>query len=397
MAVSVQPRGPNAHQLRVTHKLLPRPFFHTFRGAGSESQARAYGQQLHALLVRGIVPQELLASTPARGADPLLVEVIRGYTQAAPITDSDDALLDHMMEELAGVRAGQMTFAWADGYVRRLKKRKLAPSTIRKRVGVLGRILDWHLHRTTPAGTVPLANALRLLPTGYSTYSRAEVAELGLQVDQVPRDRARDRRLAPGELERIEAALSGAKREWRERALAIDPEFSMLFWLILDTGLRLREAYTLRADQFDLQRAFINVEGTKGHRGAAKPRTVPLRPDLVAQLRRYLHGRVGRVFGFWDGTPAGLKPCTARLSARFAVLFDYAQVPDFTEHDLRHEATCRWVAIRAPAGGWMFSELEICKIMGWSSADMMLVYASLRAEDLSARLLPASATQKITG
>lgn len=381
MAVSVQARG-KRHQLRVTHRLLPKPFFFTFDG---EAEARAYGEQLRALLVRGIVPAELLATAP-KAHDPLLVEVIRAYTKAAPITDSDDALLGSMLPELVGVRVGGMTFAWADGYVRRLKKRKLAPSTIRKRVGVLGRVVDWHLHSTTPPGQVPLANALRLLPTGYSAYSRAEAAELKLELADVPRDMQRDRRLTREEQARIEAALAGEKREDRERALEADPALAMMFDLILNTGLRLREAYRLRTDQIDLQRGFISVEGSKGHRGAVKPRTVPLRPELVKTLRRYLHGRVGLVFPFWSGKPEELKKVTTRLSSRFTTLFAYANVPDFTEHDLRHEATCRWLELRTKAGGWTFSEVEACRIMGWTDTKMMLRYASLRGEDLAARL-----------
>jgi integrase len=382
MAVSVQARGAR-FQLRVTHKLLPRPFFHTF---DTEPEARSYGQQLAALLARGIVPAELLAAQTSAAPDPLLVQLVRDYTKGAPITDSDEAQLGHMLAELVGVRASGVTFAWCDAYVRRLKARKLAPSTIRKRVGALARVIDWHLLVSTPPGQVPLANALRLLPTGYSSYSRAEVAELRLKPEEIPRDIKRDRRLAPEELQRIEAALAGEKREDRERALAADPALAMLFRLILDTGLRLREAYRLRTDQIDLQRGLLFVEGTKGHRGAEKPRTVPLRPSLVALLRRYLHGRVGLIFPFWDGTPGDLKKATARLSARFAVLFAYAKVPDFTEHDLRHEATCRWVLLRDQAGRWVFSDVEICRIMGWASLDMMLTYASLRGEDLAARL-----------
>jgi integrase len=74
------------------------------------------------------------------------------------------------------------------------------------------------------------------------------------------------------------------------------------------------------------------------------------------------------------------------LSQRFATLFDYAGVPDCTEHDLRHEATCRWVTLRDASGHWVFSETEVCKILGWSDTRMMLRYASLRGEDLSARL-----------
>lgn len=382
VSVSVQARGAR-FQLRVKHRLLPRPYFETFDSA---AEARTRGETFEALLHRGVVPAELLASVP-KGDDPLLVEIVRGYCKSAPITDSDNALLGSMLDEIAGVRMAGITFAWADGYVRKLKRRHLAPSTIRKRVGVLGRVVDWHLRMSTLAGQVPLANALRLLPPGYSVYSRLEAAELEAQQKPVPRDMERDRRLAPDEEARVRAALAGQKRDDRERALAIAPELTMLFDLVLDTGLRLREAYTLRTDQVDLQRGVLAVEGTKGHRGVIKPRQVPLKPALATRLKDYLRGRVGRIFSFWDGTPGDLKKATARLSARFAVLFDYARVADFTEHDLRHEATCRWVELRSRDGrGWAFSDIEVCRIMGWRDPKMMLRYASLRGEDLAARL-----------
>lgn len=93
------------------------------------------------------------------------------------------------------------------------------------------------------------------------------------------------------------------------------------------------------------------------------------------------------MFGFWDGTLEDKKKAQLRLTSRFKNLFSYADVPECTEHDLRHEAACRWFMLRNPADtGWLFSELEICKMMGWSDTRMALRYLSLRGEDLSARL-----------
>lgn len=387
MSVSVQARG-GRFQLRVVHRLLPRPFFHTFP---TEPEARTYGDQMQALLDAGVVPAELLAQAP-KGDDPLLVEVIRSYVKSQPVTVSDDQLLGVMLSELVGVRVSGVTYAWADAYVRQLKRKRndggkpLAPGTIRKRVGVLARVLDWRIRMTTPAGEVPLANAMRLLPDGYSAYSRSEAAALQAADQPVPQDVTRDRRLGPGDEERILAALAGAKREDREWSLDVDPAFAMLFVLIVHTGMRLREAYRLRADQVDLKRLVINVEGSKGVRGMIKPRQVPIKPVLEPLLRDYLRGRIGRLFPFWDGTEQELKRTTSRLSARFTALFRYAKVPDFSEHDLRHEATCRWVELRSPRGGWAFGDIEICRIMGWTDTRMMLRYASLRGEDLAARM-----------
>ncbi len=390
MAVNVQQRGAR-FQLRVTDKLLPKPFFFTF---DTEPEARTYGAQLAALLARGIVPQELLAAAP-KGDDPLMIELIRAYTKAAPITASDDALLGHMLDELLGLRVSQVTYQWADNYVLKLKTRKpgnLAPGSIRKRVGVLGRVMDWHLRRSTPADKVPPANVFRLLPRGYSSYSKNDVDAAEASGLEPKRDQVRDLRLQPGQEASVLAALQGVKRPDRERPLQVDAEFTLLYQLILDTGLRLREAYRLRVNQVDLVKRLINVEGTKGHRGANKPRQVPIKPQLMPLLTAWCRGRIGLMFPtLWTGSdePKELARTTSRLSVRFGGLFRYAEVDGFTEHDLRHEATCRWVELRSPRGGWIFSDIEVCRIMGWTDPKMMLRYASLRGEDLAARMMEA--------
>lgn len=376
MSISVQERGGRA-QLRVKHRLLPRPFFFTF---ATDTEARAYGEHLHALLDKGVVPQDLLnASTPREA--PLVVQVIRAYLAEAPVTTSDAALLGVIMAEVPGLRVDGLTASWVDAWVRQLKVRSgLAPGTIRKRVGSLARVIDWHRRRTGATGE----NPLRTLPVGYSQFTAGEAAERdgGARVDV-----QRERRLERGEEFRILAALAGEKRPDRQRALRADPELALFFDLIINTGLRLREAYRLRIDQLDLGRRILLVEGSKGARGALKPRNVPISSALAASLASHVgERRGGLVFSFWTGDAADLKPCTTRLSARFKSTFEYAGCHDLTEHDLRHEATCRWVLMRSAGGGWLFSETEVCKIMGWSDPRMMLRYASLRGEDLSSRL-----------
>ena len=376
---SIQPRG-NAYQLRVKHKLLPKPFFATF---DTREAAQAYGDQMEALLASGVVPQELL--TPAKTANDLLVlEVVRLYTQGTSMTDSDDDILRVVIADkpVIGLRLSGLTFGWVDDYVRWLKspEKHLVPGTIRKRIGTLARVLDWYIRQNTPMDAQPMANPLRLLPRGYSVYSKADGA-----VAEPKRDTARNRRLSPEEDAQVKAVLAGMKRPDRQRAFTTDPALALLYALIVDTGMRLMEAYRLRVDQVDLVRHIINVAGSKGHRGADKPRVLPIKHVLREPLRQWCAGRVGLLFPYWDGTKESQKKATAKLSARFSNLFDYAGVPDFTEHDLRHEAACRWFELRGDRG-WTFSELEICRIMGWSDTEMALRYASLRGEDLAARL-----------
>jgi len=376
---SIQSRG-NRWQLRVVHKLLPKPFFSTFT---NEAEARAYGAQLESLLDRGIVPTELLVQDQVRTDNTLLSKIIADCMADSNIAPSDRPTLLQIGSVHGNVRLGDIDAAWADTWVSKLKTYdNLAPSTIRKRVEALARAIDWHHRRRGQT----VENPLRNMPRGYASPTSAELSAMARTGKTQKRDVQRDRRLDSVEIARIRDALAGKVRQDKQRPWCDDAGFALLFELIMGTGMRLSEAYRLRVDQIDFARWVIKVEGSKGHRGAAKPRVVPMIKSLRPLLERWCNGRVGLVFAFWDGTPADRSRCTMRLSARFATLFDYAQVPDCTEHDLRHCATCAWFELRDASGRWVFSEIEICKIMGWSDTRMALRYASMRGEDLAARL-----------
>ena len=146
MSFNVQQRG-KRYQVRIKHALLHKPFFFTF---DSEAEASTYGAQLESVLSRGIVPSELLAAPARKADDPLVIEVIRTYSRAAHVAPSDNEVLDVLVRETPGLRVSGVTFAWCDAYVQGLKRvNNLAPGTIRKRVGSLARVLDWHIRQTT--------------------------------------------------------------------------------------------------------------------------------------------------------------------------------------------------------------------------------------------------------
>jgi integrase len=355
MSATVRQRG-SKFELRVRHRNLPKPYYFTF---DVEDEARSYGDRLQSLLDQGFVPPELLA--PSKGDDnPLAGDIICAYLEAAPgLTDSDRALLTTMMPQVI-VRLSALNYQWAEHWVATLKARQLAPGTIRKYVGALARVMDWHF-RTIQSDR---QNPLRMLPRGYSSYDSRDAVQVV--------DAHRDRRLLPGESDAILEALP--------------EDMAQLFQVLCWTGLRLREAYKLRVDQIDMQKWVIKVDGSKGARGASKPRTVPIVPELRPVLADMVKGRVGRLWGFWDGDPATLDNATARLSASFTYYFDKAGITNLVAHDLRHEACCRWVERRDGQGRWVFSEIEVARIMGWSSLRMMMRYASIRGEDLAARL-----------
>lgn len=379
-------------ELRVKHRLLPKVFTATFT---DEISARNYGLQLESLLAQGLVPQELVGDR-GRGTSPTLHRVMSDYLAFASPSKLDRDLLHALHGQLATLRLEQvMQYRWVESWVRSLKmERNLAPGTIRKRVGALARLFDWHLTREATHGQQPLANPFRLLPHNYAAYNAHERAVLIAVPGKAPKsDIERDRRLAPGEAERIERVLLGAGRPDRERPLQLPVGDALcdLFHLITHTGLRLREAYALRARHVQLHLRTIHVE--KGKTGVA--RDVPIVPALFPMLQRRL-AAVGQqgpdcpIFPWWNGERSDreLKRVTGMLSQAFSRAFAYAGVDDLREHDLRHEAICRWVTMRDRDGGWMYRAEELMRITGHRNPRTFMRYVSLRGSDLAERLWP---------
>lgn len=387
---SVRQTGAGKFELCIRSKLLPKGrVYFTF---ADRDAAETYGAQADGLLASGIVPSGLVPEDKFKPVM-LLGKVIRDWISSGRPAATDAPVLNLLHAEVGDLPVDQITYAWAEGWVQSLKlKRGLAPGTIRKRVASLSRAIDWHL-RMFP--DVMVGNPLRMLPRGTASYS-AQDARTMVAAGKAPRaDVDRDRRLEPGELDRIMAALAGDKRDDRERALELKhgPALRLLFLLILRTGLRLREAYTLSRGQFLMDARVIRARSSKQWHGRVKYREVPMSPELHRELLAYFSETEpapdALLFPWWDGDRdlVAMARVTTRLSAQFARLFDYAQCPGLTEHDLRHEATCGWLEMRRPDGQWLYHEREIDRIMGWAPGSKMgAKYASFRAADLASRM-----------
>lgn len=397
MGMNVQTRS-DRFQLRVTHPLLPRPFFHTF---DRRDEAESYGLRLMAVLASGKVPAEVMGQLngPKRTYDLLVGDVLDQYkTEQESASRTDHELIGYVKPLFDGVRMSKVTYDFAVEFAKTLRvKRRLAPASVRSRIGLLGRVWSWHLAKS---GQLSVANPWKLMPAGYSVATIEEQRALKAKGQEVKRDIRRERRLLDGEEQNIVRVLAGEKlRSERERPLKPSAELSMMFHLIVNTGMRLRECYTLKRRQLDFKANVIRAAGTKGHRGSVKPRDVPIVPSLRERLLEWvnrLDDGDDRLFPeAWDGTDdaEALKKATARLSLQFMHLFDHALCEDLREHDLRHEATCRWVLMRDSKGGWMFRETEIIRMMGWTGISMFLRYASLRASDLGNRLYETASVE----
>ncbi|MGO4302285.1 site-specific integrase [Cupriavidus sp. RAF12] len=354
--------------------VLDKPIYLTFE---SEEEGDAYAIKLEALLDHGIVPTEF------RGQDSVttLKELVRQYELDAHPSAKDQGALRACLRLWGETQLKKINAAWVDERISEMKRlEKLAPATIRARIGAMARATDWGMRKEL---LVMPDHPFRTLPDGYAQYSKADTAAAGVKREDVERDR----RLEAGEYERILAMIDGGVLPRKQRPLAIDyPKAHRAFVVLaVESAMRMSEMYTLTADQVDLPKRTVFLEKTKN----GDKRQVPLSSVAVALLRDYLAEREipkehpqDLVFPWWNGDPSPKvrEKLSDYLSKRFVDIFEQAGCPGLKFHDLRHEAVSRLFEKTA------LSESQIMKISGHKSHRMMMRYANLRGSDLAAAL-----------
>lgn len=360
----------------IRRKQLDGPIYLTFR---SMDEAEQYCREAEALIDSGQAPAALLErAQPGRGRreeSPTVAVLIRRYLAGYHVTDGDKQWLSVLLDEVGNTDAGGVTVQWMLDQVRGYKLRALTPATIRHRVGALRRCLDWHV----TMGTLPL-NPLKMLPTRYASYNDADRA----LVENAPdNDNSRDRRLEPGEEERIRLVLSCDKAYIQslgvERGINPDhaEEMMLLFDIAIETAMRLREIFTLTVDQVDVPRRTIFLDKTKN----GDRRQVPMSSVMVSRLSDWQpRGKGGLLFSYWDGKPETLKRVTSKLSGRWRTVARLAQCEDLHLHDMRHEATSRLFERTN------LDALAISRITGHRDLKMLRRYSNLRGSDLAGAL-----------
>ncbi|WGT64961.1 site-specific integrase [Variovorax paradoxus] len=354
--------------------LLDKPIYLTF---ADEKEGDAFVAKVEKLLDKGIVPTEL--QVPSRIVT--ITDLVREYERDAHPKQKDRDALGTIIKAKGAVRLTSIDAGWVDDWISEMKRiDKLAPATIRAKVGALARCTDWGMRK----GHVLLPDhPLRTLPDGYAQYTKTDEAIAGKSRVDVERDR----RLEPGEFEKVSAVIVAGVLPRKQRPLALDDPKALwcMFVLAVESAMRMREMYTLTLDQVDLAKRTAFLDKTKN----GDKRQVPLSSVAMATLTAYLELRVaagakGRdvLFPWWDGdiNPKKLHKTTDYLSKLYVGIFEAAGCANLTFHDLRHEATSRLFEKTT------LSETQIMKITGHKSHRMMMRYANLRGSDLAARL-----------
>ncbi|QLI49416.1 site-specific DNA recombinase [Pseudomonas phage vB_PaeM_USP_18] len=352
--------------------VLDKPIYLTF---DTEAEGDEYARKLEPLLAKGIVPTEFKAETRIYTIDGL----VREYERNAHPSPKDQSALNVVVKQRGSTSVKAIDAAWVDDWISEMKRvEKIAPATIRARIGALARCADWGMRK---GYLVMPDHPLRTLPDGYAQYTKTDEALAGIKREDVERDR----RLESGEYEKILAVIDGGVLARKQRPLALEypKAHRCLFVLAVESAMRMREMYTLTLDQVDLARRTVFLEKTKN----GDKRQVPLSTVAAALLREYLAVRelpegipADSLFPWWDGQARTLPKISDYLSKRFLDIFEQAGALDLRFHDLRHEAVSRLFERTN------LSESQIMKISGHKSHRMMMRYANLRGSDLAAAL-----------
>lgn len=348
--------------------VLPRPLSLTF---DTQEEGDREVAKLEAMLDRGVLPQ----GVTGKGDAPIqsIPDAIREYRTVVSVGASDGPLLDSLTVTHSAVSLAVVDFNWTEQWVSKMKRdERLAPGTIRHYVGALSRCLNWCVRKN-----VILQNPLLLLPRGYATYTEADGRAAGGRREDVERDR----RISVKEETAIRQAI-GAYPNPEHR-----PFLDLMFTLAVETAMRMRETYTLTADQIDLKQRTIFLDKTKN----GSKRQVPMSSVVVKELIRFnaavratqeKRGAISNklLFPWWDGKRESLAETTFRLSRVWAGIFEAAGCADLRYHDLRHEATSRFYERTT------MSDLEVAKVTGHRVLRSLQRYANLRGSTLAGKL-----------
>ena len=190
-----------------------------------------------------------------------------------------------------------------------------------------------------------------------------------MQIRKPKLPKGRDRRLLPGELNRIVDA-SGS------------PVLPDIVRLALETGMRQAEIAGMTWDMVDLKKRTVTLLETKN----GEKRIVPLSSEAVRILERIPRRIDGLVWEF-ESRGMGITQAFRRAVARARAAYekeseekgtnpDPAFLVDLTFHDLRHEATSRFFEKG-------LNPMQVSAITGHKTLQMLKRYTHLKAEDLA--------------
>ncbi len=231
---------------------------------------------------------------------------------------------------------------------------------------IIAKYRDDRLERGKSANTVRLELALlsHLFTTAIKEWRIGLPSNPVLNVRKPSPGKGRNRRLVGDEEDRLLRACSAHP----------NPFLVWIVKLALYTAMRKGEILSLTLDQINLEKRTIFLKDTKNN----DVRTVPLMHDayeaVEAAINYPMRQHDTELLFYGEPGREGIRNSYI-VNRVWAKALEKAEIEDFRFHDLRHEATSRFVE----AG---LSDQQVSAITGHKSMQMLKRYTHLRNEDL---------------
>lgn len=223
-------------------------------------------------------------------------------------------------------------------------------------------IAEWRDARLKTVAASSVLREMKLLNSVFEV-ARKEWRWIGINpVQDVRRPRAPEHRERTITLREILGMLRALGHRRKKRVTSMHQAVAVLFLVALRTGMRASELCNLTWDR--VHPVFARLDDTK----TDVPRDVPLTPKAKRLIEMMRGWDEEKVFGISSAT----------LDTVFRRYRDRAGLNGFTFHDSRHTAAT-WIARKVDV-------LDLCKIMGWKSTKMALVYYNPTVSDLADRM-----------
>lgn len=275
-------------------------------------------------------------------------------------------LLRRYLKEVSSQKKGRESERY------RLESLQRDPISKYKVAGLSGKLMaEWRDKRLKEVSGSTCNRDLNLISHVINVARREWAIHIENPISMVrrpPENRARSRRLAIGEEERLLAELELTTRSecgTYEAGGTHNPWMRPLVILALETAMRRSELLALKWGDVFLTDHYVRLHDTKNGDSRDVPLSTRAR-SLLDSLPRHISGRVFPI------TPDAVKKAFTRAVAR-------AGLDDFHFHDLRHEATSR-IADK------LDNVLELSAVTGHRSLSMLRRYYHPRAKDLARKL-----------
>ncbi|MBU2793651.1 site-specific integrase [Acidithiobacillus thiooxidans] len=279
-----------------------------------------------------------------------------------------DQVLDRYLQEITPTKKAGDSQRRDHTSAKVLRERlgKYALSALNQKI--IGQYRDARLAEGRAGNTVRLELALlsHLFTVAIREWEVGLPANPVLQVSK-PKGNVRDRRLQREESPRL---LESVRKH-------SNPMLAWVTELALETAARVEEILSLEMRDVHLERRIMILRDTKNKDTRGVPLTMRAAEIFQEAIAHYPRGDSPLIFPGNPGRDGVRRPY--RINKVWKSALGRASIVGLHFHDLRHEATSRFVEIG-------LSDSKVRQITGHKSPQMLARYAHLRAEDLVADL-----------